>query len=133
VTHTPEPGFLDVTDMIRLNDILHLDHPEGLVLPPGSPVVDQMTYRARVVHAACPEMPVDTDGWCMPRRADLVAYAQAAPSLGVPALYYADGIEREPGPVDWVVIAESWKAYRAALGLVTPRHRIAPYGANARG
>jgi hypothetical protein len=131
VTHTPEPGFLDVTDMIRLNDILHLDHPDGLILPPGSPVVDQMTYRARVVHAACPEMPVDTDGWCMPRRADLVAYAEAASSLGVPALYYADDIEAESGPVDWPAIAGSWAAYRERLGLVTPRHRIDPHGANA--
>jgi hypothetical protein len=128
VTHTPDPGFVEVTDMIRLNDVLHLDHPDGLTMPPtaGSAVVDQMSYRARVVHAACPELPVDTDGWCLPGRHDLRTYAAAAPALGVPALYYADGMDLEPEPIDretWSAVAAAWAAYRAEHGLETPRHR----------
>ncbi|MGR6318301.1 hypothetical protein Q2K19_01305 [Micromonospora soli] len=134
VTHTPDPGFLDVTDMVRLNDVLHLDHPEGRTPPPGvdgSAVVEQMTYRGRVVRAACPEMPVDTDGWCLPGQQDLVAYAAAAPALGVPALYYADRMDLERGPVveaTWSAIAAAWAAYRRAKGLVLP-HRLQSYGA----
>ncbi|MDN3352067.1 hypothetical protein [Actinomadura sp. DC4] len=132
VTHTPDPGFLDVTDMIRLNDVLHTDHPEGLPPPSDTAVVEQMTYRARVVRAVCPELPVDTDGWCLPGRRDLAAYARAAPALGVPALYYADRMDLEPGPVGpgtWAVVAASWAAHREAHGLTEPRHTIVRHGA----
>jgi hypothetical protein len=137
VTHTPDPGFVDVTDMIRLNDVLHLDHPEGLTPPAGAPrsaVVDQMTYRARVVHAACPEMPVDTDGWCLPSEDDLAAYAAAAPRLGVPALYYADRLDLHDGAVSeatWASVAESWATYRNTRSLRPPQHRLSRYGAEA--
>lgn len=134
VTHTPDPGFLDVTDMIRLNDVLHLDHPDGLTQPPGpagSAVVEQMTYRGRVVHAACPGTPVDTDGWCLPGRRDLSAYAAAAPELGVPAVYYADRLDLERGQIDaatWSAVAAAWAAYREARGLAAPHHRILSHG-----
>ncbi|MFL6056235.1 MAG: hypothetical protein ACJ72W_25550 [Actinoallomurus sp.] len=135
VTHTPDPGFLDVTDMIRLNDVLHLDHPDGLTPPPGpagSAIVEQMTYRGRVVHAACPGTLVDTDGWCLPGQSDLAAYAAAAPELGVPALYYADRLDLDHGRVDeatWSAIAAAWAAYRRTRGLTTPGHRIGFHGA----
>src|SRR5581483_3513776 len=55
VTHTPHPAFADVTDMIRLNDVFG-----------GIDVVAQMTFRADVVRAAVPELPIDTDDWPMP-------------------------------------------------------------------
>ena len=132
VTHTPDPGFLDVTDMIRLNDALHSDHPEGLTPPADDAVVEQMTYRASVVRAACPELPVDTDGWRLPGERHLRAYASAAPHLGVPALYYADGIDWPPGRIGadtWRTVAEAWAAYRAAHGLTAPRHTIVRHGA----
>jgi hypothetical protein len=125
VTHTPDPGFLDVTDMIRLNDIMHLDHPDGR---DGHGVVEQMTYRARVVRAACPELPVDTDGWCMPDERELAAYAAVAPSLGVPALYYADRMDldrRLIGPDTWSAVAAAWAAYREAP------HKLASHGGQA--
>jgi hypothetical protein len=132
VTHTPDPAFLDVTDMIRLNDVLHLDHPEGLSPPDPSAVVDQMTYRARVVRAACPELPIDTDGWCLLGPDDLAAYAKTAPGLGVPALYYADLMDRWPEPVEpgvWSAVAAAWAAHREAHGLPEPRHTIGRHGA----
>ena len=56
MTHTPHPGFVDVTDMIRLNDVLS---PSGTRLP----VVEQMELRAAVTRAACPELLIDTDDW----------------------------------------------------------------------
>jgi hypothetical protein len=124
VTHTPDPAFLDVTDMIRLNDIIHLDHPEGMPPPSETAVVEQMTYRARVVRAACPELPLDTDGWCLPGQRDLAAYATAAPALGVPALYYAGRMDREPGTFTentWSAVAAAWADHRARLGLGEPR------------
>ncbi|GIG90712.1 alpha-amylase family protein [Plantactinospora endophytica] len=133
VTHTPDPGFLDVTDMLRLNDVLHLDHPLGRTPPPGiagSAVVAQMTYRARVVRSACPELPVDTDGWCLPDQRALVAYAEVAPALGVPALYYADRLDFDPDPISpaaWSALERTWAAYRRTQGL-TPPPRIGPHG-----
>src|SRR5256885_11451391 len=54
VTHTPNPAFLDVTDMIRLNDVLH-DHSAE----PGY-VARHMSYRAGVVRSVVPELGVDT-------------------------------------------------------------------------
>jgi hypothetical protein len=130
VTHTPDPAFLDVTDMIRLNDVLHTDHPDGLSPPSETAVVEQMTYRARVVRAACPELPVDTDGWRLPGQRDLAAYAEAAPALGVPALYYAGRMESEPiDPDTWAAVAAAWAAHREAHRLPAPRHRIACHGA----
>jgi hypothetical protein len=130
VTHTPDPAFLDVTDMIRLNDVLHTDHPEGLSPPSEMAVLEQMTYRARVVRAACPEPLVDTDGWRLPGQRDLAAYAEAAPALGVPSLYYAERMES--GPIDtdtWAAVAAAWAAHREAHGLTAPRHRIVRHGA----
>jgi hypothetical protein len=123
VTHTPDPAFLDVTDMIRLNDILYLDHPEGRPPPSATSVVEQMSYRAAVVRAACPEVPVDTDGWCLPGQRDLAAYAAAGPDLGVPALYYAGRMDLEPGRFaesTWSAVAAAWAEHRARLGLAEP-------------
>jgi hypothetical protein len=125
VTHTPDPAFLDVTDMVRLNDIIHLDHPDGMPPPSDSAVAEQMTYRRDVVRAACPEIPVDTDGWCLPGQRDLAAYAAIAPDLGVPALYYAGRMDLAPGPFEestWSALAAAWAAHRERHGLDTPRH-----------
>ena len=135
VTHTPDPAFRDVTDAIRLNDVMHTDHPDGLLLPPGRAVVDQMTYRAGVVRAVRPETLIDTDGWCLPGAGDLAAYGEAAPALGVPALYYAEGMEADPGPLDpavWTALAEAWAAYRRDNDLTAPRHTLSSHGATAR-
>lgn len=113
VTHTPNPAFADVTDMIRLNDIRMLD-----AIDPAGPVVPHMRYRASVVAAACPGMPVDTDGWCLPDRAELLAYLAEQPALGVPALYYATAMDltgEELTAADLAEVAAVWSAYRATL------------------
>jgi hypothetical protein len=82
MTHTPHPYFADVTDMIRLNDV-----------NPGAPVVPQMEHRARVVHAVCPHLLLDTDNWRMPDPASFRAYVAEQPNLGVPSLYYATHLD----------------------------------------
>ena len=111
VTHTPSPLFADVTDMIRLNDLLRLEDPE-----PFPPAVAQMTHRARVAAAIEPGMLIDTDDWCMPSKAEWRAYLAAKPLLGVPALYYATGIDTT-GEVftdeDYAAIRDAWTAWEA--------------------
>ncbi|HWM04360.1 MAG TPA: hypothetical protein VNP92_18650, partial [Actinophytocola sp.] len=118
VTHTPNPAFVDVTDMLRLNDIRMLD-----AVDPDGPVVPQMRYRAAVVDAACPGVPVDTDGWCLPDRDEWAAYLRVQPELGVPALYYATHIDLsdEPlRPADLAEVARVWADYRRSVGLGDP-------------
>jgi hypothetical protein len=118
VTHTPNPAFLDVTDMLRLNDIRMLD-----AVDPDGPVVQQMRYRATVVAAVCPGVPVDTDGWCLPDRAAWSAYLRAQPALGVPALYYATHIDHSGEPLraeDLAELARVWRDYRDAHHLPAP-------------
>lgn len=82
MTHTPNPYFAQVTDMIRLNDI-----------NTGSPVVAQMRHRARVARAALPHHLIDTDNWPMPSRAAWREYLQVQLELGVPSLYFATDLD----------------------------------------
>jgi len=118
VTHTPNPAFADVTDMIRLNDIRMLD-----AIDPDGPVVPHMKYRAEVVAASCPGMPIDTDGWCLPDRAEWTAYLREQPRLGVPALYYATHVDlsgEQLRPEDLAEVSRLWAEYRQFHGLVGP-------------
>jgi hypothetical protein len=94
ITHTPHPAFADVTDMIRLNDVLEYDARGDLV-----PAVDQLRYRHAVATHAMPHHLIDTDQWPMPSRADWLAYARAQPELGVPALYYVESIDNTREPI----------------------------------
>ncbi|HZT15456.1 MAG TPA: hypothetical protein VFA19_05865 [Gaiellaceae bacterium] len=113
VTQTPHPAFVDVADMIRLNDMLRLDD-RG----PFPPVVPQMRFRAAVAHAACPELLVDTDDWCVPSRDEWRAYLEAKSELGVPALYYADAFDWTGEllePEDYEALRRVWSAWREEL------------------
>jgi hypothetical protein len=85
MTHTPNPHFADVTDMIRLNDV-----------NTRAPAVPQMLHRARVTAAACPDVLVDTDNWPMADPDTFRAYVRAQRGLGVPSLYYATHVDRYP-------------------------------------
>jgi hypothetical protein len=83
VTQTPHPAFVDVADMIRLNDMIG-GHDS---------VVAQMRFRADVIRAACPELLVDTDDWRIPSLAAWREYLEIKPELGVPSLYYATHVD----------------------------------------
>ena len=110
ITHTPHPSFVDVTDMIRLNDMLRLDDPGPL-----PPVVPQMRYRAAVVASACPELLIDTDDWSAPSLAEWRRYLAAKPLLGIPSLYYADSLDstgEEFRDEDYVALRETWAEWR---------------------
>ena len=105
ITQTPNPAFVDVTDMIRLNDI-----------SAGTPVPEQMRERAEVVRAVCPELLIDTDDWRMPSLDEWRRYLALKPGLGVPALYYADAIDAsgEPfEPADYAALRRTWSDWRA--------------------
>jgi hypothetical protein len=59
-------------------------------------------------------MLIDTDDWCMPSLAEWRSYLAVKPELGVPALYYATGIDHsgeafEPG--DYEAIARAWRRW----------------------
>jgi hypothetical protein len=111
ITHAPHPAFVDVADMIRLNDMLRLDD-----LGPSARVLPQMRYRAAVVRAACPELMVDTDDWCAPDLEAWRAYLREKADLGVPALYYAGHLDATGEALtdeDYAALAESWASYRA--------------------
>lgn len=111
VTQTPHPGFADVCDMVRLNDVLER-------APDGSrvDVVEQLRFRAAVARAALPGHLVDTDQWPMPSRQQWRAYIAAQGLLGVPALYYVEGIDTSGEALardDLVAVARSWARYEA--------------------
>lgn len=111
ITHTPHPAFADVTDMIRLNDMLRLDDPD-----PYAPVVPQMRQRAAVARAGCPDLPVDTDDWCTPDRRQWRAYTDMKDQLGVPALYVTTHLDRTGEPleeVDYAALRRLWSRWRA--------------------
>ena len=111
VTHTVHPSFGDVSDMVRLNDVLERDS-----LGAPVPVVDQLRFRQAVAAATLPGHPIDTDQWPMPDREQWLEYTVAQPGLGVPALYYVESIDNSGEEIraeDLSVVAESWRNYRA--------------------
>lgn len=114
ITHTPHPSFADVTDMVRLNDMLRLDDPGPL---PADAVVEQMRYRARIAGAALPDVLIDTDDWCVPDKRTWRAYLDAKSELGVPSLYYATTIDQTGEALDeddYAALRDVWAAWRAA-------------------
>ncbi|WP_129337649.1 hypothetical protein [Cellulomonas endophytica] len=111
VTHTPHPGFGDVTDMVRLNDVLERDADGGV-----APHADQLRARAAVVAAVLPDHLVDTDQWPMLDRAQWRAYTAAQAAAGVPALYYVDRLDRSGEALtddDLALVARVWAEHRA--------------------
>ena len=110
ITHTPHPAFADVTDMVRLNDMLRLDDPGSM-----PPVVPQMRYRAAVVRAACPEVLIDTDDWTVPDKATWREYLELKPDLGVPSLYYVTDVDLTGERLDeddYAAIRRTWARWR---------------------
>jgi hypothetical protein len=98
VTHTPNPWFRDVTDMIRLNDVNC-----------GASVVPQMIHRAKVARAACPDHLIDTDNWPMPSIEEWRKYLHIQQQLGVPALYFAAQVAGHPlEKSDYSAIQKLW-------------------------
>jgi hypothetical protein len=110
ITQTPHPSFADVTDMVRLNDMLRLDDPGPL---PVSAVVPQMRYRALVAQAALPDVLIDTDDWCIPDKRTWREYLELKGDLGVQSLYYATHLDLSGEALD----EDDYAALRRAWGV----------------
>lgn len=109
ITQTPHPAFVDVADMIRLNDMIG-GHES---------VVPQMRFRADVTRAACPDLLVDTDDWRIPSLAAWREYLEVKPELGVPSLYYATHIDTTGEPLeesDYHLLREVWNRWHMKSG-----------------
>jgi hypothetical protein len=118
VGQVPEPSLARLLDMIRLNDMLRLDDPE-----PRIRIVPEMTHRAAIVRAACPDRLVDTDDWCAPDLVQWRAWTRAKPALGVPSLYYVDRLDlsgERLEPRDHALLRRTWARYRGREGLPEP-------------
>jgi hypothetical protein len=110
VCHTVHPAFGDVCDMVRLNDVGRQDVTGAWV-----PVVDQLRMRQAIASRTLPHHLLDTDQWPMPSRAEWLRYVDAQVELGVPALYYVEGMDRSREPIsadDLTAVAASWRRYR---------------------
>ena len=102
VTQAPHPAFVDVGDMIRLNDVFA-----------GQPLVEQMQFRADVARAVCPELPIETDDWRVPDKKSWREFLEVKPEIGVPSLYYAthlDATGEELDEDDYAAVRRVWAA-----------------------
>lgn len=109
INHTIDPRFADVTDMIRLNDILERDINADTV-----PAVEQLRLRASTVNATGLKLPIDTDQWPISTREQWLEYVREQSQYGVPSLYYVesvDGVNRFTD-TDYQIIAQSWNQER---------------------
>jgi hypothetical protein len=82
-----------------------------------------MRYRAAVARAALPGHLVDTDDWCAPDLATWRRFLETKLDLGVPALYYATGLDLSGEAFeedDYAAIRRVWATYRAREGLPEP-------------
>jgi hypothetical protein len=103
ITHTPHPAFVDVTDMIRLNDMT------------SGEIVPQMAFRTDVVRAACPELLIDTDDWRVPDKHSWRAFLDVKAGFGVPSLYYASHIDATGEALDeddYAAVRSAWEAWK---------------------
>lgn len=115
VTHTPNPYLADVTDMIRLNDMLDLTRLEDPTA--GTDIIRTVTQRAIVARIACPHALIDTDNWPVRSRTAWREYVRLQPSLGIPSLYFSTHIDLTGEALeeaDYELIREAWNGIDSA-------------------
>lgn len=106
MTHTANPAFADLVDVLRLNDL------DGQC----DDVLGVMTARAKIAEICSPHWLIDTDDDLMMDKERWRAYAELQPSLGIPDTYYATGIaqsQEELDADDLTRLREIWDEYRA--------------------
>ncbi len=111
ISHTFNPYFDDIVDMLRLNDF-YTDNRS---------VVEQMHHRARIARISCPGCCVHTDQHPMPNLAAWREYARFQPLIGNPVLYYVTGMETTKEKFtdeDWGMLREIWSQYREKMDTV---------------
>jgi len=110
MSHTFNPYFNDITDVLRLQDI-YTDERS---------VVRLMDHRAQIAKRVCKGCDIHTDQHPMPSLEAWREYALYQPKIGNPALYYVTGIEttrEEFEDKDFQMLKESWEEYRAKHGI----------------
>lgn len=108
ISHTFNPYFNDVIDMLRLQDI-YTDRRS---------VVPQMEHRAMIARRVAPGCAIHTDQHPMPSLEAWREYAAAQKKLGNPCTYYVTGIEttREDFTEDdYRMLSKEWKNYNREL------------------
>jgi len=108
ISHTFNPYFNDVVDMLRLQDI-YTD---------ARSIVPQMDHRAQIAHRVAPDCVVHTDQHPMPSLEAWREFAEYQPKIGNPCTYYVTGIEttRERfEDSDYELLERVWGEYREGL------------------
>ena len=108
ISHTFNPYFNDIVDMLRLQDI-YTDHKS---------IVPQMKHRAKIAKLTCPECVIHTDQHPMPSLDAWREYMKFQPQIGNPCLYYVTGIEtthEKFDDQDFVMLSKIWSDYNARI------------------
>lgn len=108
ISHTFNPYFNDVIDMLRLQDI-YTDMKS---------IVPQMEHRAKIAQQVAPGCAIHTDQHPMPSLEAWQEYAQFQPSIGNPCLYYVTGMETTKEKItdeQWKMLSKIWKDYSESL------------------
>lgn len=108
-THTPNPYFAEVTDMIRLNDIYTTKKPTL------SNIIKMMTHRSKIAKIGYPGHLIDCDNAPMSNRRVFIEYMKLQPSLGNPSLYYVTHISGDGSKIrkkDYELIKKIWNDYK---------------------
>ena len=104
ISHTFNPYFNDVVDMLRLQDI-YTDMKS---------IVPQMDHRAKIAQKVAPECAIHTDQHPMPSLEAWEEYAQYQPGIGNPCLYYVTGMETTKEKItdeQWKMLGDVWNKY----------------------
>ena len=108
ISHTFNPYFNDVVDMLRLQDI-YTDRKS---------IIPQMDHRAKMASIICPDCAIHTDQHPMPSLYAWREYMPHQPKIGNPALYYVTGIETTKEKFteeDFAMLREVWAQHGAEL------------------
>jgi hypothetical protein len=105
ITHTANPYFADIVDILRLNDL------DG----DCDNVLEIMTNRCEIAKACNPKWLIDTDNDLMYDKEKWRAYIQLQPQLGIPDTYYITGIATSMEKFDeddYALLNSVWSRYR---------------------
>lgn len=108
ISHTFNPHFDDVTDMLRLQDI-YTDNRS---------IVEQMHHRAKIARIVCPGCVIHTDQHPMPSLEAWREYARFQLEIGNPCLYYVSGMETTKErftEADYELLRQTWGQCHARL------------------
>jgi len=108
ISHTFNPYFNDVVDMLRLQDI-YTD---------ARSIVPQMEHRAKIAQRVAPGCAIHTDQHPMPSLEAWREYAEFQPQIGNPCTYYVTGIETTHERFedsDYELLKRVWSKYRADI------------------